>query len=68
MNRVQSLLYLILRLLHVSASMCHLQGTSYVLLSYLKAEFLCCLLCTVSAGGLSALVVVVPWMSKHVGV
>jgi hypothetical protein len=29
---------LIRRLLHVSASMCHLQGASHVLVSYLKAE------------------------------
>jgi hypothetical protein len=26
------------QVLHVSASMCHLQGASYVLMSYLKAE------------------------------
>jgi hypothetical protein len=31
-------LYSICRLLHVSASLCHLQGDSYVLMSYLKAE------------------------------
>jgi hypothetical protein len=33
-----SLLYLIRWLLYVSASMYHLQGASYVLMSYLKAE------------------------------
>jgi hypothetical protein len=38
MHWVISLLYLIRRLLHVSASMYHLQGASYVLVSYLKAE------------------------------
>jgi hypothetical protein len=31
-------LYLLRWLLHVSASMCHLQGASHVLMSYLKAE------------------------------
>jgi hypothetical protein len=38
MHWVILLLYLIRRLLHVSASMCHLQGASYVLMSYLKAD------------------------------
>jgi hypothetical protein len=38
MHWVISLLYLIRRLLHVSASMCHLQEASLVLVSYLKAE------------------------------
>jgi hypothetical protein len=33
-----SLLYSIRGLLHVSASMCHLQGASYVLMSYLNSE------------------------------
>jgi hypothetical protein len=47
------------RLLHVSASMCYLQGASYVLVSYLKVEMFM-LSCTVSVGGLCALSVVVP--------
>jgi hypothetical protein len=38
MYGVLLLLYSIRRLLHVSASMCHLQGASYVLVSYLKTE------------------------------
>jgi hypothetical protein len=33
-----SLLYLLLRLLHVSAFICHLQGASCILLSYLKGR------------------------------
>jgi hypothetical protein len=33
-----SLLYLLLRLLHVSAFMCHLQGGSCILMSYLKGR------------------------------
>jgi hypothetical protein len=35
---VISLLYLTRRLLHVSSSMYHLQGASYVLVSYLKVQ------------------------------
>jgi hypothetical protein len=38
MRWVMSLLYLISKLLHVSALVCHLQGTYHVLVSYLKAE------------------------------
>jgi hypothetical protein len=33
-----SLLYLLLRLLHVSAFICHLQGASFILMSYLKGR------------------------------
>jgi hypothetical protein len=38
MHCVISLPYLIRWFLHVSASMCHLQGASHVLVSYLKTE------------------------------
>jgi hypothetical protein len=31
-------LYLLLRLLHVSTLMCHLQGASFILVSYWKSE------------------------------
>jgi hypothetical protein len=38
MHPVILLLYLIRRLLQISASLCHLQGASHVLVNYLKAE------------------------------
>jgi hypothetical protein len=43
-------LYLLLRLLHVSALMCHLQGASFILMSYLKIRNGC----VVNFGGLCA--------------
>jgi hypothetical protein len=55
-------LYLLPRLLHVSALMCHLQGASFILVSYLKVRNGCVIglyLCTVNVGGLCAPDVVV---------
>jgi hypothetical protein len=57
-----SLLYLLLRLLYVSALMCHLQGASFILVSYLKVRNGCVIgmyPCTVNVGGLCAPDVVV---------